>query len=96
MVSFGVVKWDGEGKILVAIFKRVGANLGTEMAEARAALYGPELARWLGYERVVLEFDSLNVVRAIAETRERCCTYFLFLRRLGFGPRAIARACPPE
>ncbi|XP_021866523.1 uncharacterized protein [Spinacia oleracea] len=69
-VSFGAVIRDEEGKLLVAAVKRIGANWQPEMAEAGAARYGVELARRLGYSSVILESDSLKVVRAIKTRQE--------------------------
>lgn len=70
--------WDGMGKVLVAAVKKVGANWSVEMAEAGAALYGVQLTRRLGYERVVLECDALNVVHAIKTKEEGVAPIFLF------------------
>lgn len=77
-VCFGVVIRDEEGKLLLAAVKRMQANWTPTLAEARAARYGVEVARRLGYANVILECDAMNVVRAIQEKQEGAAPFYLF------------------
>lgn len=64
-VCFWVVMRDRLGCLRMAAVKRVEAMWETEMAEAKAARYGLELATRFGFDRVVLESDAANVVRTV-------------------------------
>lgn len=70
MVGMGTVIRDHEGKLLVAATKRLRVDWTAEMAEVAAARQGLLLARRLGYDKVWLECDALNVVRAIDKEHE--------------------------
>lgn len=64
-VGLGVVLRDSEGQIVAAGVRKLDARWGVEQTEVAAAKYGLQLAHRLGFPRVVLECDSMNVVRAI-------------------------------
>ncbi|XP_021722372.1 uncharacterized protein LOC110689847 [Chenopodium quinoa] len=68
-VQFGVLIRDNHGGLLAAAVKHCEARWSPDMAEAGAMRYGVELARRLGFEKVVLESDALTTVRAI-QTRQ--------------------------
>lgn len=77
-VGVGVVIRDYSGAILVAAVKRTDAAWSAEVAEASAALYGAALAKRLGYDKVILECDAMNVVRTIDKGEEGAAPIFLF------------------
>ena len=72
-VSFGMVIRDEWGNVLVAGVRRLAANWSPALAEAGPARFGIEVAHRMGFEKVVLESDSLRVVQAI-RLRQRGAT----------------------
>ncbi|XP_021754195.1 uncharacterized protein LOC110719519 [Chenopodium quinoa] len=76
-VRLGVVVRDDSGSLLLVAVRNTGCVWPSEMAEAATARYGIEIARRMGYEKVVLEGDAINVVRAIKTKQEGAATIFL-------------------
>lgn len=68
-VGCGVVIRDWRGCAVAAGVRRWAGRWSVEMAEARAVLYGVQLARRLNFRNVVLEGDSFSVCNAIAKAR---------------------------
>lgn len=77
-VSFGMVIRDDGGNVVVARVRRIASNWGPALAEARAARFGIEVARRMGFEKVALESDSMTVVQAI-RLRQRGLTPIFLL-----------------
>ncbi|XP_021839401.2 uncharacterized protein [Spinacia oleracea] len=77
-VGVGVVIRDYRGVVLVAAVKRTDAAWSPNVAEASIALYGVALAKRLGYEKVMLECDAINIVRTIDKNEEGAPPIFLF------------------
>ncbi|KAL2899415.1 hypothetical protein RDABS01_024497 [Bienertia sinuspersici] len=77
-VGLGAVIRDHRGKIKVAVVHRIKARSKPEVAEARAALYGIQMARRLGFSKVVLECDAMQVVSAITTEAKGASPIFLF------------------
>lgn len=77
-VSMGMIIRDEHGSIKAAGVKRIASNWAPELAEAGAARFGLDVARRLGFDRVVLECDASNVVRCIRERRQGAAPIFLF------------------
>lgn len=76
-VSFGVVIRDNMGQLLVAAAKRIESQWTSEVGEAGAARYGMEVARRFGFERIVLESDAANVIKAIQSKADGSAPIYL-------------------
>lgn len=63
--SLGIAIRNHEGLLMLTGTRLVQASWSVEATEAAAALYGLELAHRLGYDRVHLEGDAMNVIHAI-------------------------------
>ncbi|KAL2895989.1 Inter-alpha-trypsin inhibitor heavy chain H4 [Bienertia sinuspersici] len=68
---------DEVGTIKAVGVKRLEPT-GVEVAEAEAARYGMDLARRLGYSRIILECDAFNVVQAISMNARGFTPTYLF------------------
>ncbi|KAL2902697.1 3-isopropylmalate dehydratase large subunit, partial [Bienertia sinuspersici] len=77
-VGLGAVIRDHRGKVKVAAVHRIKARWKPEVAEARTALYGVQMARRLGFSKVVLECDVLQVVIVITTEAKGASPIFLF------------------
>ncbi|XP_021714671.1 uncharacterized protein LOC110682644 [Chenopodium quinoa] len=64
LVGLGVVIRDSEGCLLVCATRRCPATT-PEVAEAMAVRYGLQVARRLGYSKVVVECDAISVVQSV-------------------------------
>ncbi|XP_021726211.1 uncharacterized protein LOC110693398 [Chenopodium quinoa] len=64
MAGLGVVCRDAEGRI-VAAAKRKAAIAAPEVVEAMAVRYAIMLAHRLGYSRIMVESDAINVIKAV-------------------------------
>ncbi|XP_074288445.1 uncharacterized protein LOC141613600 [Silene latifolia] len=65
VVGLGVVARDEAGSVVGMGCRRVEAEWDVEVAEARAASFGLEVANRLGFSNIILEGDALNVVLAV-------------------------------
>ncbi|KAL2939063.1 hypothetical protein RDABS01_022512 [Bienertia sinuspersici] len=63
VIGSGDVFQDHHGRIQAATVHRVAAEWRVDMAEARAALFGLQMARRLGYRKIILEGDCHYVAR---------------------------------
>ncbi|XP_048494306.1 uncharacterized protein LOC125494668 [Beta vulgaris subsp. vulgaris] len=76
-VSFGMVIRDEGGNVVAAGVRRIASNWRPALAEAGAAQFGVEVARRMGFEKVMLESDSINVVQAIRQRQRGAAPIFL-------------------
>ena len=65
LVGIGVVIRDQQDRLLAALCRKIGAQLGVLEVEAKAYEAGVLLARHLGLKDGVLEGDSLIVFNAL-------------------------------
>ncbi|XP_074300083.1 uncharacterized protein LOC141631292 [Silene latifolia] len=65
VVGLGVVARDMAGRVVGMGCRRVEADWDVEVAEARAASFGLEVANRLGFSNIILESDALKVVLAV-------------------------------
>ncbi|XP_021755934.1 uncharacterized protein LOC110721114 [Chenopodium quinoa] len=63
--GLGVAVRDHQGRLIVTATKHIH-HAPPEWAEAQAVRYGLGVARRLGFRRVCVESDSLNVIKAIS------------------------------
>ncbi|XP_021751023.1 uncharacterized protein LOC110716687 [Chenopodium quinoa] len=77
-VCLGVVIRDEWGKILLLATKKTSCRWSSDMAEAAAACYGTQLARRFSFTNVILEGDSMIVVRAVRDKQEGAAPIFHF------------------
>ncbi|KAL2932688.1 ATPase family gene 2 protein [Bienertia sinuspersici] len=77
-VGLGAVIRYHRGKIKVDVVLRIKASWKPEVAEAHAALYGVQVASRLGFSKVVLESDAMQVVNAIIREAKGALPIFLF------------------
>ncbi|XP_021771684.1 uncharacterized protein LOC110735807 [Chenopodium quinoa] len=73
----GVVAKDDSGSVLAAAVKKGGVVV--DVAEAAAVVFGLKVARRLGYEKVQVESDALNVVTGIKQKIAGCSPFFLMI-----------------
>ena len=66
VVGVGAVARDEHGRIIFTAIRRYEAGWSVALAESMVARFGVELAASFGYDRVVLECDAYNIVKAIA------------------------------
>ncbi|XP_075665921.1 uncharacterized protein LOC142635688 [Castanea sativa] len=66
-VGIGVVIRDDEGRVEVALSKRIEAPLGALEAEAKAFKAGILFAKDIGIQEFILEGDSIVIYRALCE-----------------------------
>ncbi|XP_074274036.1 uncharacterized protein LOC141597469 [Silene latifolia] len=64
-IGLGVVGRDSEGMVVFIASRRCYARWTVEVAEAKAMLFGLEVARRLNVTCISLESDALNVVQAV-------------------------------
>ena len=64
-VGVGSVIRDELGRVIAAMSKKIQAPLGPLEVEAKAFEAGLQLARDMGYQDIILEGDSLILVRAL-------------------------------
>ncbi|KAJ9187526.1 hypothetical protein P3X46_002971 [Hevea brasiliensis] len=64
-IQLGVVFRDHSGEVLVSAIKRVYGPWSTAVSEARAILFGLQLAVDLSFQRVIVESDCLHVIQLI-------------------------------
>ncbi|KAL2922837.1 Cysteine--tRNA ligase, partial [Bienertia sinuspersici] len=83
VVGLGVVIWDHCGKTQVSAVYKIVASWKAEVVEARAALYGIQVALRLGYPRMVLESDSIQVRTTIMKEARGHPQFSYFLMKLG-------------
>jgi ribonuclease HI len=62
----GVIIRDGNGQVIATLCKTLMANLDPVKAKATAALKAVKFCRDVGCQDVILEGDSLSIVKAIA------------------------------
>ena len=67
LVGIGVVIRDQQGRLLVALCRKIRAQMGVLEVEAKAYEAGVLLARHLGLKNGVLEEDSLIVFNALKQ-----------------------------
>ncbi|XP_021770651.1 uncharacterized protein LOC110734814 [Chenopodium quinoa] len=77
--QLGVVARDERGIILAAAVRKGGEGWLVEVAEATAVVYGLKLARRMGYARVEMESDALNVVNRVNHKTSGCSPFFLVI-----------------
>ncbi|CAO2841130.1 unnamed protein product [Amaranthus hypochondriacus] len=75
--GLGVVIRDANGSLLAVGVRRSKSLWSVDMAEAYAAKFGIELAVRLGYSRIHLEGDALNIISKIATGCEGASPIFL-------------------
>ena len=75
--GLGAVIRDSNGTLLAAGVKRVCALWSLDISELAAAVYGMELAIFLGYSYVQHEGDNLNVMKSINSKLTGCSPFFL-------------------
>ena len=80
--GLGAVIRDSNGTLLTAAVKRVNALWPPDISELAVAVYGIELAIFLGYIHVYLEGDNENVWKSIKNKLLGCLPFFLLLDRL--------------
>ncbi|XP_074297615.1 uncharacterized protein LOC141628358 [Silene latifolia] len=66
-VGLGAVARDKDGRILWLGCWWIGAEWSVEVAEAKAAMFGLDIAKERGMSNIVLECDALNLVRAVRD-----------------------------
>ncbi|XP_074297655.1 uncharacterized protein LOC141628404 [Silene latifolia] len=66
-VGLGAVARDKDGRILWLGYWQVGAEWSVEVAEAKAAMFGLDIAKERGLSNIVLKCDALNLVRAVRD-----------------------------
>ncbi|KAL2941941.1 hypothetical protein RDABS01_030291 [Bienertia sinuspersici] len=81
-IGVGIVWRNHVGKILGAAVRRCQGRWKSDIAEAMAALFGVQVARRFGFEKVIMECDSLAVVRHITTNAEGCSPIFLFVNEV--------------
>ena len=64
-VGVGSVIRDELGRVIAAMSRKIQAPLGPLEVEAKAFEAGLQLARDMGYQDIILEGDSLILVRAL-------------------------------
>ena len=64
-VGVGSVIRDELGRVIVAMSRKIQAPLGPLEVETKAFEAGLQLARDMGYQDIILEGDSLILVRAL-------------------------------
>jgi ribonuclease HI len=74
-IGVGVIIRDGNGLVTAALSRTVNARMDPTTAEATAALHAVELCRDVGVQNLILEGDSLAVVKAI-ESRAQINHYY--------------------
>ncbi|KAL2894661.1 hypothetical protein RDABS01_010570 [Bienertia sinuspersici] len=77
-MSVGVAVRNQSGKIILAAVRKVKAGWDVDMVGAYAACFGVQTAYRFGFQRVVLESDSLVVVRTIIAGPNGRTPIFLF------------------
>jgi ribonuclease HI/exonuclease III len=65
-IGIGAIIRDEFGSVIAALSRTVNARMDPVTAEATAALHAVELCRDVGVQDLILEGDSLTVVKAIA------------------------------
>jgi ribonuclease HI len=74
-IGVGVIIRDGNGLVTAALSRTVNVRMDPTTAEATAALHAVELCRDVGVQNLILEGDSLAVVKAI-ESRAQTNHYY--------------------
>ncbi|KAF2325412.1 hypothetical protein GH714_027831 [Hevea brasiliensis] len=67
-IQLGVVFRDPGGEVLMSAIERVYGSWSTAVSEARAVLFGLQLAVDLSFQRVIVESDCLHVIQLIRST----------------------------
>ena len=80
--GLGVVVRDSSGVLLAVGVKRVYAFWLPDISELAAAVYGIELAIFLGYSNIHQQRDCLNIMKSINSKPTECYPFFLLLDRL--------------
>ena len=69
-----------EGSLLLLATRKTTHHWECNMAEVAAARYSMEVARRLGFTRIVLEGDSLKVVKSVRDCIDGASPIFHFFR----------------
>ncbi|XP_074302520.1 uncharacterized protein LOC141634127 [Silene latifolia] len=64
-VGLGVVGRDSNGEMVLVASKRCRAGWSVKMAEAKAVLFGMEIAKRLELSSIIVETDALNVIHVV-------------------------------
>ncbi|CAL5376754.1 unnamed protein product [Camellia sinensis] len=70
IVGVGVVIQNSMGEVMVAMSEQLPFGVDANCVEAFAAAKAIELAKYLGFSDIILEGDSLNIVKALQEDVE--------------------------
>ena len=65
IAGVGSIIWDELGQVVAAMCRKIPVPLGPSKAEAKAFEAGLQLARDMGFQDMILEGDSLILVRAL-------------------------------
>ncbi|XP_021745098.1 uncharacterized protein LOC110711034 [Chenopodium quinoa] len=77
--KLGVVVRDDRGAIIAAAVRKGGDGWSVEVAEAATMAFGLQIARRLGYTRIQVESDALNVVSGVKLKANGCSPFFLII-----------------
>ncbi|XP_074301093.1 uncharacterized protein LOC141632447 [Silene latifolia] len=79
-VGLGVVGRNSRGEVVVVASKRCRAQWSVETAEAKAMMFGLEVAKHLGVNNIALESDSMVAVRAVKKNADMRHSFGLCVR----------------
>lgn len=79
MRGLGVVIRNDHGCILMTRTKRVQANWSANFTEASTTVYGLEMARRMGFKKIHLEGDALNIITSIKNKEQGWAPIYLVL-----------------
>lgn len=75
--GMGAVIRDDEGGVVSCAVRQGCEKWATNVAEAKAVLFGMELCAELGMQRVVVESDCLGVIQALRREASGCSEFWL-------------------
>ncbi|KAL2936518.1 hypothetical protein RDABS01_011700 [Bienertia sinuspersici] len=81
-VRLGVAARDARGELLCMAARTVAATWDPDVAEGAAAWMGVELAIQMGWKKVRLEMDALNIVSKISKAVKKPSPLFAFFNRI--------------